>query len=369
MIESHDHLWPNLAKPLLKRKRSTSLISLGSCETNSLDLNYDLNYEPPSSSFKHGRPTLNKSKPALLILQDAQLSLTQSGSTLSKEKPLISTTFSLVSTLPWTTINMPKVLEKLSLNLEPRIHQNPVTTHGDWTIAFDLTRDAYLFMFAHRAEELKLYQRHTLQHFATKQESEHLRVIALNKAIRKQVSEQCNLLLSDSDQFSDLWSMHLNHFGAAEPSWTSGTTATASADWPPIWKWNEVCRNWNKGVCGWEKICFYLHVCELCLKKGHTSDKCLTKGATGEVLDLKARQPGWVCNLMWCDLDLGLSRAALWTKYTEPLPSVPIDEFHNEEAIRTISLFPHLFKLISPINFAHLKVCLLIIWINHLLIL
>ena len=38
----------------------------------------------------------------------------------------------------------------------------PVTTHGDWTIAFDLTRDAYLFAFAHRAEELKVYQRYII---------------------------------------------------------------------------------------------------------------------------------------------------------------------------------------------------------------
>jgi hypothetical protein len=44
----------------------------------------------------------------------------------------------------------------------------PVTMHGDWTIAFDLTHDAYLFAFAHRAQELKVYQHYILQQFATK---------------------------------------------------------------------------------------------------------------------------------------------------------------------------------------------------------
>ena len=34
----------------------------------------------------------------------------------------------------------------------------PISTHGDLTIAFDITCDVYLFAFAHRAEELKLYQ-------------------------------------------------------------------------------------------------------------------------------------------------------------------------------------------------------------------
>ena len=77
--------------------------------------------------------------------------------------------------------------------------------------------------------------------------------------------------------------------------------------------------------------------------------------ALWEVLDLKARWPGWVCDLMWCDLNLGLSGAALWAEYREPLPSVPLDEFRNKEAIHTISLFPHLFKIISPINVPHLK--------------
>ena len=97
MIESHDHPQLNLTKPPLKRKRSMSPISLGLCETNSWDLSCVPSYEPPSSSFKCGRPILNKLKPASLTLQDAQLFLTRSGSTLSKEKPLTLTTFSPVS--------------------------------------------------------------------------------------------------------------------------------------------------------------------------------------------------------------------------------------------------------------------------------
>ena len=156
-------------------------------------------------------------------------------------------------------------------------HHSRRLDHHIWPYPY-----VYLFMFTHRAEELKLYQRHILQHFTTtKWESEHLRVITLDKAIRKWVSEWHNLLLSDFDQFSDLRSMHLDHFGAAEPSWTFGSTVAASSDWPPIQKCNEACQNWNKGVCDWEKNCFYLHICKLCFKKGHTSNKCPTKGATG----------------------------------------------------------------------------------------
>ena len=132
MIKSHDNPQLNLVKLPLKRKRSMSPISLGLCETNSSDLNCIPNYEPPSSSFKCGQPTLNKSKPASLILQDVQLFLTWSGLTSSKEKPLILTVSSPASTLPQPTINVLKILEKSSSNLEPRIHQNqsPLTETG-----------------------------------------------------------------------------------------------------------------------------------------------------------------------------------------------------------------------------------------------
>jgi hypothetical protein len=61
----------------------------------------------------------------------------------------------------------------------------PVSTHGDWTIAFNITHDAYLFTLTYRVKELKLYQQYILQNFATKQDSEHFHVIALDKAIRK----------------------------------------------------------------------------------------------------------------------------------------------------------------------------------------
>ena len=106
----------------------------------------------------------------------------------------------------------------------------PVTKHGDWMIAFNLTHDAYLFTFAHRPEELKLYQCFILQQFTTKCESEHPRVIALDKVIRKQVSECRDLLLSGLDQFNNLQTMHLNHYGAVESGHTSGSTFISSPD-------------------------------------------------------------------------------------------------------------------------------------------
>jgi hypothetical protein len=74
-----------------------------------------------------------------------------------------------------------------------------------------------------------------------------------------------------------------------------------------------------------------------------------------EVLDLRAKQPHWVRDLMWTDLDLGISHAALWTRSAAPLPQVPLKEFHNLEAMNTISSHPDLFKIITPINVPQFK--------------
>jgi hypothetical protein len=62
---------------------------------------------------------------------------------------------------------------------------------------------------------------------------------------------------------------------------------------------------------------------------------------------------------MWSDFDLGISRAALWTEDALPLPSVPLEEFQNVEAISTIFRNPHLFKIVTPINVSRFKELLL----------
>ena len=58
---------------------------------------------------------------------------------------------------------------------------------------------------------------------------------------------------------------------------------------------------------------------------------------------------------MWTDLDLRISHAALWTEDTLLLPSVPLEEFKNMEAINTIFSNPHLFKIVTPINISCFK--------------
>ena len=68
-----------------------------------------------------------------------------------------------------------------------------------------------------------------------------------DQAITKWITEWCDLLLSDFGQFSDLHTMHLDHYGAAESGHIMSSGSTNPLEKPLIKKWNEPCRVWNKG--------------------------------------------------------------------------------------------------------------------------
>ena len=258
-----------------------SLISLGLCKINSSDLSCVPSYEPPSSSFKCGHPILNKLKPALLTLQDAQLFLTQSGSISSKKKPLISTVFSLVSTPPRPIISVPKISERLSSNLELRIHQNqsPLMETGPSHLTLPVMHTS-----SHSLTEQKNLNSTKDTFCNSSPPSESLNILGL--------SPLTNLSGSESQSGVTYCYLTLTSLVTSNPCTSTTLVLLNQVECPdlqplfpqidpPAQRCNEACQNWNKGVCGQEKNCFYLHVCVLCLKKGHTSDKCLMKGAAG----------------------------------------------------------------------------------------
>jgi hypothetical protein len=55
-----------------------------------------------------------------------------------------------------------------------------------------------------------------------------------------------------------------------------------------------------------------------------------------------------------------------WTEIASPLPSVPLAEFANNQAIKTIDENPELFVIDTPINIDKFEALLTIILISHL---
>ncbi|KAG1758324.1 hypothetical protein EDD22DRAFT_784110 [Suillus occidentalis] len=59
--------------------------------------------------------------------------------------------------------------------------------------------------------------------------------------------------------------------------------------------------------------------------------------------------------MVWGNEAKTLSGTALWTESAEPLPCPLSREFQNDAALHTISLYPHLFRVSTPINVDHFE--------------
>ncbi|KAG2743060.1 hypothetical protein P692DRAFT_201724183, partial [Suillus brevipes Sb2] len=100
-----------------------------------------------------------------------------------------------------------------------------VRSSQDWNVAYSLFSRAMRFAFPHRLDELDDYGNFIHQKFAQNVSKYHSRVIAFDKAIRKQVSQRRDLQLTDFDQFSDLYEGHFSLSGCCvNEEWSSGTS-------------------------------------------------------------------------------------------------------------------------------------------------
>jgi hypothetical protein len=68
------------------------------------------------------------------------------------------------------------------------------------------------------------------------------------------------------------------------------------------------------------------------------------------MLEPHSKCPHYTCGLLWDDDDDTLSATAQWPLTAKAVPSVPQEEYKNRAAIETISSYPHLFKIITPIK-------------------
>jgi hypothetical protein len=65
-----------------------------------------------------------------------------------------------------------------------------VSTHGEWTIAWDSAADATLFIFRHRDAELKRYHKYITGLFAAIPQEQHKRIIALEISLDRDADVQ-----------------------------------------------------------------------------------------------------------------------------------------------------------------------------------
>ena len=92
-----------------------------------------------------------------------------------------------------------------------------VRSSGDWFIAWNMYSKVVAFAFPYRQNELQCYGQSILGLFAATSVGHHSNILFFDKAVRVQVRERQDLLLTDFAKFKDLRIFWLNPIGAGDP--------------------------------------------------------------------------------------------------------------------------------------------------------
>ncbi|TFK78905.1 hypothetical protein K466DRAFT_463104, partial [Polyporus arcularius HHB13444] len=158
-----------------------------------------------------------------------------------------------------------------------------VSNFGQWIVAFEIFEAALVFAFPHRVKEVATYRRHIYGQFETHDPIFATRVIEYDRAVRKSVSENRALLLSDIFEFSPLKDQYIGPTGAnvvassaAEASSSAGAGArSGGAGRGKSARKAEPCIRYNNGRCpNLASTCRFRHVCGACCAKGHVESEC-----------------------------------------------------------------------------------------------
>jgi hypothetical protein len=141
---------------------------------------------------------------------------------------------------------------------------------GMWNIAFDRMGSATVFVFPHRAKELRRYREYIVGLFAATNPIFHSRIISFDQAVRKRVAQRNDIELTDFSEFADIKTAVIDSIGVgvfdAQRDPTSGVVRRPKS---------EACNNWNRGHCTANAgSCRRLHVCNVCKLAGHKGPNC-----------------------------------------------------------------------------------------------
>ncbi|KIY46252.1 hypothetical protein FISHEDRAFT_75807 [Fistulina hepatica ATCC 64428] len=207
-----------------------------------------------------------------------------------------------------------------------------VSTFGDWTTAFDCFADAFIFIFPHRADELRMYASHVKSFFKARPQSEHSGVIVYDSAVRTRVGQRLPAQARIQQPLAPLkpvaCPVEESGVKVGRPAVTT-TTASALAPAPPVITPTSVANVEPEGM--WRRI-------------AKRSEEFLWRYT-----------PKYARSLMWFSSNEeenppkkeSLADTSLTLK---PVPEPPVKESTNVTAVATITHFPHLFPIVTPVN-------------------
>ena len=133
--------------------------------------------------------------------------------------------------------------------------------HSKWAIAFTAMKATVLFAYPHRTREYVEYEKFIVGQFATILDiSQHAHVVALDCAIRLQVSRSNDLSLDRINRFTNLITHHIVYAQTALRQYANPSKhSRTSCPYPD----DNICRHWNAGRCV-SDTCKFQHVCLMC---------------------------------------------------------------------------------------------------------
>jgi hypothetical protein len=310
-----------------KRKRSTSPTYPGSSKIIYSESNCTPNCVQCSNYFEPGQPIPNKSNCVLSTLHNAPLSPTLNGSTSFKGKPLISTMYSPVFTPHPLITNAWNLSEKLSLNSEQKTHpnQSPHMGIGPLPLTLLVTPTCLL-----SPTELKSSKCISATYFNNSQQNANLNTLGSSPLIERLKSECLNVAIYSSLTLtSSMTSKPCTSITTAQPNQAVPQEVVSSTHLTNLLQRNKMnpVRTGTKGYVEEGRTVITSTSAKYASRKDTPATSVRREKALRQLLNSRAKHPSWVRGLMWTDLDLGISRTALWTENALPLPSVPLEEF------------------------------------------
>ena len=260
----------------------------GLSEINYSESNCAPNYVLRSNCSEPGQPIPNKLNRASSTLRDVQLSPTPNGLTLFKEKSSTSITSSPDSIPLPPIINAQNPSERSNSSLVQRTHPNRSLHMGT-----GLSHSTSLAMPTCSPSPTELRNSNCISatSFNNSQLNASLNTLGSSRLTKRSGNECPNAgicsspTLTSSTTYKPCTSIITAQQNQAVPQ-----EVVSSVHLTNLLQRNET-NPVGTGIREYaeeEKNCYYLHVCELCLKKGHTSDKC----PQGKGLATTSRQQG-----------------------------------------------------------------------------
>ena len=150
---------------------------------------------------------------------------------------------------------------ELEFKIGHKLRSVPITSHGEWSLAFEAFAEAIRVLLPPLYPVLPAYRRHIVNFFSQLDIGAHLRIINHEAAVRLYLTTSTCLTLQDFHH-SELQPLHNVHF-------TMGTSAVQTFSSsekrkrPSEENAGETCRRYNQGKCP-NRNCRYKHICSSC---------------------------------------------------------------------------------------------------------